>query len=271
MSTPDHDRPCASRFILQKFKKQMGVLSAFFETEKRETKGRLERLLVVADSTPSSEAMLKMLESYYVKEDTQNEYAESRVPETTILDVSLSGNSRVPEWKPVWMEYLKPELVGSIKETAALSFKSGRLYRIEGSDDDNRRLENILGSFPADSRDQVISILQSKIVSQVSQSGNFEVILYGDTATRIASKVLALTGQGKGFTLPWECGSFVKMPSGISSSLGKLIQVSTPSDRLKISQTPKSGHISTYYTTTNSPLPPSLPLTLHQSRLPSMR
>ena len=246
----------------------MGVLSAFFETEKRETKGRLERLLVVADSTSSSEAMLKMLESYYVKEDAQNEYAESRVPETTILDVTFSANSRVTDWKPAWMEYLKPELVGSIKETAALSFKSGRLYKVEGSDDNSGRLEDILGSFPADSRDQVISILQSKIVSQVSQSGNFEVILYSDTATRIASKVLALTSQGKGFTLPWECGSFAKMPSGTSSSLSKLIQASTLLDRLKISQTPKSEHISTYYTTSYSPLPPSLPLTLHPSRLP---
>jgi len=192
----------------------MGLLSAFFETEKRETKGRLERLLVVADSSASSEAMLKMLEAYYVKQDELDKFVESRLPQMVVLDISMSEESKVPKWKSGWMGYSKALIEASGTGSIGLSVRSGRIYSTERTSE-TLSLDDMLTSFPSDSRDQALSVLQSKIISRYSQDGNYEVILYPETATRIASKVLALTSQGKGFTVPWECGSFVKMPSGI--------------------------------------------------------
>ena len=222
LATPDTNRPCASRFILQKFKKQMGILSAFFETEKRESKGRLERLLVVADSSPSSEALLNMLAAYYVKDDEQDKFVESRVPSTSVLDITITEKSRVMEWKHGWMKYENAQLHASGESMIDLLVQSGRIYRAE-SNSDEIALDELLLSFPADSRNQAISVLQSKIISRYSQDGDYEVVLYPDTATEIASKVLALTSQGRGFTVPWECGSFVKMPTGIVTCSMRLI------------------------------------------------
>jgi hypothetical protein len=211
----------------------MGVLSAFFETEKRETRGRLERLLVVADGSPSSEAMLKMLALYYMRNDEQEKFVQSRLPTTTVLDVSMTTESRVPEWKANWMEYTRASVDASGSEKIGLSFRTGRVYRRECASE--ILLDDLLASFPADSRDQALSTLQSIVITRYSQEGTYEVVLYPETATRIASKVLGLTSQGKGFTLPWECGSFVKMPSGTSQS-SLLMKASTQSDRSKIYQ-----------------------------------
>ena len=210
-------RPCASKFIVQKFKRQMGTLTAFFETQKRDTKGRLSRILVIADSSIASEALVRMLQSYYIKDDAQDNYLESRLPDVKILDTANPAESQFVGWKwPHWMEYTKVGTIDNVPERIGLAFENGKILQSTVESDGEISLESALNGFASDSRGEASSILWSKIISSFARQGNHDVVLYPETATKIASKVLTLTSQGRGFTVPWECGSFVKMPNGSS-------------------------------------------------------
>lgn len=207
-------RLCASSFTLQKFKRQMGILNAFFETEKRATKGRLNRILLVADSTPASECLVRMLDSYYVKGNVQDMTLDSRLPHVRILDFAAPGDSRFVEWRPHWMEYMQVNQEAHFQMPIGLTFDKGKILQTPLEKPPEVSAESLLKNFSADSRMEASSILLSKIVSSCAEEGKYEVVLHPDTATKIASNVLALTSQGRGFILPWKCGSFAKMPNG---------------------------------------------------------
>lgn len=196
----------------------MGTLTAFFEIQKRDTKGRLSRILVIADSSIASEALVRMLRSYYTKDDAQDKYLDNRLPDVKIFDTSNLIESQPVGWKwPHWMEYTKVGADDNVPERIGLAFEKGKILQSKVGNDGEISLENALNGFATDSRQEASSILWSKIISSFARRGNYDVILYPETATRIASKVLTLTSQGRGFTVPWECGSFVKMPSGSSN------------------------------------------------------
>jgi hypothetical protein len=216
---PSNYRPCASKFILQKFKRQMGITTQFFETLKRESKGRLNRILVVADSSPASIALVNMLESYYTRDDGQEKYMESQRPYINILDTSNPEESEASQWNFPGMDVKRIALDDAATNRMNLTFEKGRILRTAVEESSIKSPEDVLTSFAADSRGEARSILWSKIVSLYAREGNYEVVLHCETATKIASKVLALTSQGRGFTLPWECGSLVKMPNGIPHSV----------------------------------------------------
>jgi hypothetical protein len=194
----------------------MGILTNFFETERIETKGRINRLLVVANTTPACEAMVRMLDVYYTRDEAQDKYTESHCPQITVVDTAPSSESQFQEWRPkMGMEYTtniqdQKSLTGRI----GLEFRNGRILKstVKG---DGAATKDVVANFTPDSRDEAASILWSKIISSYARRGEYDVVLYPDTATRIASKVLGLTSQGRGFILPFECGTLVKMPNGI--------------------------------------------------------
>jgi len=193
----------------------MGILTNAFETERKERKdGAHNRILVVVNANPASEAMIRMLEVYYAR-DTQDKYVESHRPHITIIDTGFPTESRFQDWRPQGMEYAGNVEGDKSNRRIGLEFRNGRILKSPAGDDGTMR--DVVANFPADARGEVTSILWSKIVSFHAKRGEYDVVLYPDTATRIASKVLALTSQGRGFTLPWQCGTLVKMPSGPSS------------------------------------------------------
>jgi hypothetical protein len=197
----------------------MGITTQFFETLKRDTKGRLNRILVIADSSPASIALVNMLESYYTRDDGQEKYMENQLRHINILDTATLDESRVAGWKSPAMQVTRIALDDAASNRMNLTFDKRRILKTTAEESITRAPENVLVAFAADSRGEARSILWSKIVSLYSREGNYDVVLYCDTATKIASKVLALTSQGRGFTLPWECGSLLKMPNGISRSV----------------------------------------------------
>jgi hypothetical protein len=216
---PANARPCASKFILQKFKRQMGITTQFFETLKKDTKGRLDRILVIADSSSASIALVSMLESYYTRDEGQEKYMESQLRHINILDTATLEESRVAGWKSPGMQVTRIALDDAAVNRMNLTFDKGRILKTMVDNSTTKSPESVLSTFAADSRGEARSILWSKIVSLYAREGKYDVVLYSDTATKIASKVLALTSQGRGFTLPWECGSLLKMPNGISHSV----------------------------------------------------
>lgn len=210
-------RPCATRFILQKFKRQMGMLTAFFETLKKDVKGRLSRILVIADSSAASEALVRMLEAYYTKDESQEKFLESRIPYITILDITrLEGRHG---FRPSWMSYVQLSVDEHTANRIGLLSEDGRIYQKTLDPLVRQPLEQVLANFKEDSRVEASSILYSKIISSYASDGSYEIVLYPETATKIASNVLSLTSQGRGYSLPWQCGSLVKMQNSISTYL----------------------------------------------------
>ena len=158
-----------------------------------------------------------MLELYYTKDDAQEKYLDNRVPDIKIFDTATLSESLFVGWKwPHWMEYKKVGIGDHIPERIGLTFEYGKVFQSTVGNDGEKPLESALNGFTTDSRGEASSILWSKIISSFAKNGKYDVVLYPETATRIASKVLSLTTQGRGFTIPWECGSFVKMPNGSS-------------------------------------------------------
>ena len=188
----------------------MGLLRDYFETLHRDTKGRLKRVLVVVDSNPASQALIHMLESYFPKDDEREQRLDTR-PDVDILDTTATEESVFVGWDFKWMRYTKLDITSLQQSRIGLTCTNGRILKsaVEGTTKDD-----ILGCFKADSRGEALSILLSKVVSTYAENGGYDVVLHAETATRIASKVLTLTSQGRGFTVPWECGTLVKMPNG---------------------------------------------------------
>ena len=203
-------RPCAAKFILQKFKRQMGLLKEYFESLHRDTKGRLKRILVVVDSSSASEALIRMLESYFAKDDETEQRLDMR-PDVDILDTTATEDSMSEGWDFKWMEYTKLDITSLQQSRIGLKFEKGRIFK---TNVEVTSSENILEHFTVDSRGEARRILLSKVVSTYAENGGYDVVLQAETATRIASKVLTLTSQGRGYTVPWECGILVKMPNG---------------------------------------------------------
>ena len=190
----------------------MGILTNFFEAERKEERERLSRVLVVVDSNPASEALVRMLEVYYARDEDQDKYMATHRPYINILDTALSADSLFQERRPASMEYTANiDTEGKSRGRIGLLFRNGKILK---SIFEKNGSQDVVSSFTSDSRGEASSILWSKIISSYAGKGEYDVVLYPDTATRIASKVLRLTSQGRGFTLPWECGTLVKMPNG---------------------------------------------------------
>ena len=195
----------------------MGMITAFFETLKKDVKGRLSRILIIADSSVASEALVRMLEAYYTKDESQEKFLESRIPYITILDITRSeGRLR---FCPSWMGYVQLSVNEHTANRIGLLLENGRIYQKTLDPSVRTPLEQVLANFKEDSRGEASFILYSKIISSYAKDGNYEIVLYPETATKIASNVLALTSQGRGYSLPWQCGSLVKIQNGISTHL----------------------------------------------------
>jgi cytoplasmic tRNA 2-thiolation protein 2 len=76
---------------------------------------------------------------------------------------------------------------------------------ISGNGDSSPRLENLLAALPsASSRADVLSILRTRLAVNFALMSSCEAILWGDSTTKLAERVLAETAKGRGFSLPWQ-------------------------------------------------------------------
>jgi len=167
-----------------------------------------------------------MLESYFPKNDEREERLDTR-PEVDILDTTATEETLFVGWDFKWMQYTKLDIASLQQSRIGLTCTNGRILKsaVEGTEK-----KDILRCFKTDSRGEALSILLSKVVSMYAENGRYDVVLHAETATRIASKVLTLTSQGRGFTVPWECGTLVKMPNG-STTLHAFLTVGVHSAR----------------------------------------
>jgi cytoplasmic tRNA 2-thiolation protein 2 len=66
-------------------------------------------------------------------------------------------------------------------------------------------LDDLLKAIPsATSRADVATILKTRLVVRFAKESGCEGVLWGDSTTKLAEKILAETAKGRGFSLPWE-------------------------------------------------------------------
>ncbi|KAJ2812937.1 Cytoplasmic tRNA 2-thiolation protein 2, partial [Coemansia sp. 'formosensis'] len=68
-----------------------------------------------------------------------------------------------------------------------------------------RALFSGLGS--ATDREDMLDIIKSILLARLARQAQCELLLLGDSGTRIASKLVSLTSRGRGFSLPLEVGA----------------------------------------------------------------
>ncbi|MCJ1308993.1 cytoplasmic tRNA 2-thiolation protein 2 [Agyrium rufum] len=67
-----------------------------------------------------------------------------------------------------------------------------------------QKLNAFLSLLPsATSRQDIVTVLQTRLIASIAQDVGCECIVWGDSATRLAEKTLADTAKGRGFSLPW--------------------------------------------------------------------
>lgn len=77
-------------------------------------------------------------------------------------------------------------------------------------------LEALLNALPsATSRSDVLTILRTRLAINCAREHQCEGILWGDSTTKLAEKILAETAKGRGFSLPWQVADG-ESPYGLS-------------------------------------------------------
>ncbi|KAL7268955.1 Cytoplasmic tRNA 2-thiolation protein 2 [Rhizina undulata] len=89
--------------------------------------------------------------------------------------------------------------------------------KIEGSDP-AAALKSLLSALPsATSRIDILTILRTRLLTQLAKHHSCEAILWGDSTTRLAEKTLAETAKGRGFSIPWQTADGMS-PYGITNT-----------------------------------------------------
>jgi cytoplasmic tRNA 2-thiolation protein 2 len=70
---------------------------------------------------------------------------------------------------------------------------------------DQSGLSTLLQQLPsASSIADILSILRTRLVVKIAKTYSCEAVLFSDSTTKLAEKVLAETAKGRGFSLPWQ-------------------------------------------------------------------
>lgn len=69
----------------------------------------------------------------------------------------------------------------------------------------SEHLRKVLSSLPSlTSRADMITILRTRLITSLAKENDCDSILWGDTTTRLAERILAETAKGRGYSLPWQ-------------------------------------------------------------------
>ena len=78
------------------------------------------------------------------------------------------------------------------------------------------RLRSCLANLPSDSSiEDVASLIRIRLAVHTAKAAGCDVILWSDTSTRLAERILGETAQGRGFSLPWQVND-IQSPHGVT-------------------------------------------------------
>lgn len=72
------------------------------------------------------------------------------------------------------------------------------------TDDKRARLQQLMSNLPSEtSRGDITTVLRQTLTTEFAKQHGCEIILYGDSTTRLAERTLSETAKGRGGLLPW--------------------------------------------------------------------
>jgi cytoplasmic tRNA 2-thiolation protein 2 len=194
-------RECFIKYVHTKVIKRMEAFRTRHSTADQERK-----LLLPVSFGVSSVTLLHILDRHL---QAQNERTHRTGFALHVLFVDSSDDSTRGKDKVTLLKKRYPEHSYSVISLNSIFSQHAEPTQ---SDEDlktssacENKLQDFFATLPsATSRSDVASILRTRLVVQFAEETGCEGILWGDSTTKLAEKVLSETAKGRGFTLPWQ-------------------------------------------------------------------
>lgn len=172
------------------------------------TPGKQRLLLLPVSFGPSSVSLLHILNEHLEsqKRRTGRTGYDIRIVCVDTSTIEATSQDPQPRLGPLKMRYPSWEYsIIDISEVGSLpDFKTLYQEILQETPHDGSNLEQLLASLPsASSRADMIAMLRSRLLIHFAKQHGCECILWGDSTTRLAERVLSETAKGRGFAVPW--------------------------------------------------------------------
>ncbi|KAJ2338897.1 Cytoplasmic tRNA 2-thiolation protein 2 [Coemansia sp. RSA 2673] len=207
------------RTALSKSRKRMPVTAA------------RARVMVALSGGATSSAMLQLMADYqrmelkgYAAEHTYDSIVAGHVDESALFSgyddaqicdiaAAVDVECRVARLEDVFeLEGDRAALLELVHATIALGTTRDQFcVQLTRGDESTPAREQLRALFAglgsATDREDMLDIIKSFLLARLARQAQCELLLLGDSGTRIASKLVSLTSRGRGFSLPLEVGA----------------------------------------------------------------
>ncbi|OLL26674.1 Cytoplasmic tRNA 2-thiolation protein 2 [Neolecta irregularis DAH-3] len=213
MTNQDPSTPVAH--CVRKFKKQIGAFKSQFPRNKQ-----AERSVLIAFSGGiSSTALLDLAVSGLAPREGQHEPV---IWKLIVAFITEDGN----DLDLCWINERYPNVlvrkisIDSIfdysSSTYSLTYSNNAIHYCSLLRSSFRSVSSLLLSIPSESaRIDIHRYIRQNLLLAIAKQEECCGIFWGDSRTRLASKVLENTANGRGYSLPWEVGICVEMQKAL--------------------------------------------------------
>ncbi|KAJ1818694.1 Cytoplasmic tRNA 2-thiolation protein 2, partial [Coemansia sp. RSA 2598] len=233
-------KPCFVRTSVVKFRAALSKSRRRIDDKRTDTQQPAPRAMVALSGGPCSSALLRLALDYHASMSqkgaaVQSPYSQilvGHVDESALFDV-VDGAVRSIAGEDVgFCQARLEDVFAATEDSDALleivaaniapgssvdSFKARFVQLACDNKAEQRsprerlhRLFDSLGS--ATNRESLLDAIKAFLLARLARASGCSVLLMGDSATRIASKIVSLTSRGRGFSLPLEVASECAWP-----------------------------------------------------------
>ncbi|KAJ2375201.1 Cytoplasmic tRNA 2-thiolation protein 2 [Coemansia sp. RSA 2607] len=228
-------KPCFVSASIVKFRGALKKSNGRVEAQRRQQNGALEpqRLMVALSGGPSSTAMLHLVADYQQSvtqksgDFVQPPYADivvGHVDESALFDVpegavrnianertfhetSLEDIFSVSDDRDVLLQIVRASMASEEQQSGG-GFSAQIIKNSDKHTPPRERLRQLFSALDSDSsRESLLDAIRTFLLVRLARAHQCTVLLLGESATRIATRVVSLTSCGRGFSLPFEIAS----------------------------------------------------------------
>ncbi|KAG4306049.1 hypothetical protein PORY_000037 [Pneumocystis oryctolagi] len=210
---------CFMTYFTRKFHKTMDV---FLKSRDFPQKNKV----LIAISTGASLALVKLLsqeQHTFIFKTYFSTFSFIHIEEDNLVESEPSPSyihQKINEVFPESLFFsinLKNYILSSVDNIKLFFDKaSNTVLGSQVSGESIRSIDDILSPLlSSTSRADILRQLRNNIIYDFSEKNGYNVIIWGDTATSIASKVISETAKGRGYSIPWETHGKIKYANDI--------------------------------------------------------
>ncbi|KAI5797000.1 hypothetical protein FPQ18DRAFT_137516 [Pyronema domesticum] len=212
---PPHCRGCYEYFIRSKCVKRMESYKI-----RADDQNQIPTFLLPISFGISSTSLLYLIDSQLAGQRQKVTRTRYRLKilnvDESVLDPSLPSGSHLEVVKqrfPDAGDYIASKLEDIYSFTECADIPD--LEKKDANKSPRECMQELLTALPSPtSREDMAGILRTRLIVAIAQREGCSGILWGDTTTRLADKVMAEAAKGRGFSLPWQI-SDTKSPYGL--------------------------------------------------------